>query len=182
MGESLSDYLYAAKGQMYGYLYQIDRVLYWLSVSSENSIVSIETDDDVVIRLQQGENITTIYEQDKASIKKKYPFSNTNKNLWKSITNWLTLIKTKNIDVANSRFLLATNVSCKGNNIIKSLSSASVDNNIYNTVYQELTDIANNNKSKTLLPYIDKFKEYSKEDVVSLLKRIELCECHKNFI
>ena len=67
------------KGQMYGYLYQIDRVLYWLSVSPENSIVSIETDDDVVIRLQQGENIETIYEQDKASIKKKYPFSNTNK-------------------------------------------------------------------------------------------------------
>lgn len=87
------------------------------------------------------------------------------------INNKLAYIdKNKNIDVANSRFLLATNVSCKGNNIIKSLSSASVDNNIYNTVYQELTDIANNNKSKTLLPYIDKFKEYSKEDVVSLLK------------
>ena len=101
MSESLSDYLYAAKGQMYGYLYQIDRVLYWLSVSPENSIVSIETDDDVVIRLQQGEDIETIYEQDKASIKKKYPFSNTNKNLWKSITNWLTLIKTNNIDVAS---------------------------------------------------------------------------------
>lgn len=181
MSESLSDYLYAAKGQMYGYLYQIDRVLYWLSVSPENSIVSIETDDDVVIRLQQGENIETIYEQDKASIKKKYPFSNTNKNLWKSITNWLTLIKTKNIDVANSKFLLATNVSCKGNSIIKSLSSASVDKNIYNTAYQELTNIANNNKSKTLLPYIDKFKEYSKEDIVGLLKRIELCECHKNY-
>ena len=27
--------------------------------------------------------------------------------------------KTKNIDVANSKFLLATNVSCKGNSIIK---------------------------------------------------------------
>lgn len=35
--------------------------------------------------------------------------------------------KNKNIDVANSKFLLATNVSCKGNSIIKSLSSASVD-------------------------------------------------------
>lgn len=80
------------------------------------------------------------------------------------------MIKTKNIDVANSKFLLATNVSCKGNSIIKSLSSASVDKNIYNTAYQELTNIANNNKSKTLLPYIDKFKEYSKEDIVGLLK------------
>ena len=181
MSEALSDYLYAAKGQMYGYLYQIDRVLYWLSISSENSVVSIETDDDVVIRLQQGENIKTIYEQDKASIKKKYPFSNTNINLWKSITNWLTLIKTKNIDITNSKFLLATNVYSKGNSIIKTLSSASTDKSVYDTAYQELLEIANNKKNKTLSPYIDKFNKFSKDEVIGLLKRVELCECPKNF-
>ena len=72
MSESL-DYLFSAKGQMYGYLYQIDRALLWLSRCPDGSIISIETDDDVVVRLKNGESIVTIYEQDKASVKKKYP-------------------------------------------------------------------------------------------------------------
>lgn len=30
MNERKTDYLFSAKGQMYGYLYQIDRALLWL--------------------------------------------------------------------------------------------------------------------------------------------------------
>ena len=99
MSNSDSNYLFSAKGQMYGYLYQIDRTLLWLSRCPEGSIISIETDDDVVVRLRNEESIETIYEQDKASVKKRYPFSDTNVNLWKSLSNWLTLIETQQINV-----------------------------------------------------------------------------------
>ena len=89
MSEPVPDFLFSAKGQMYGYLYQIDRALLWLSRCPDDSIVSIETDDDIVVRLENGDSIETIYEQDKASVKKRYPFTNTNVNLWKTLSNWL---------------------------------------------------------------------------------------------
>lgn len=181
MSESVPDYLFSAKGQMYGYLYQIDRTLLWLSRCPDGSIVSIETDDDVVVRLENGDNIETIYEQDKASIKKRYPFTNTNVNLWKTLSNWLTLIETQQINVENSRFLLATNISNKSNCIVKTISAYNVDEATYEKAYCDLLEIANTTKSTSLKPYAEKLIQSDKSVVMSLLRRIELCECPNHY-
>lgn len=180
MNESV-DYLFSAKGQMYGYLYQIDRALLWLSKCPDGSIISIETDDDVVVRLKNGESIGTIYEQDKASIKKKYPFTNTNVNFWKTLSNWLTLIETRKISVENSKFLLATNVSTKSSCIVKSISVSNANEATYEKAYHDLLEIATMTKSISLKPYATKLIQSDKSLVMSLLRRIELCECSSSY-
>lgn len=180
MSESV-DYLFSAKGQMYGYLYQIDRALLWLSRCPDGSIISIETDDDVVVRLKNGESIRTIYEQDKASVKKKYPFTNTNVNLWKTLSNWLTLIETQKISAENSKFLLATNVTTKSSCIVKSISVYNADGATYEKAYRDLLEIATTTKSTTLKPYATKLIQSDKSLVMSLLRRIELCECPSSY-
>ncbi len=75
---------HSAPGQMLGYLYQIDRALLWLSMCPPNSVVSIETDDDIVIDIKNGKKINQIFEQDKSSIGKRNPFSDKSKDLWKT--------------------------------------------------------------------------------------------------
>lgn len=142
---------------MYGYLYQIDRALLWLSRCPDGSMVSIETDDDVVVRLKNGDSIETIYEQDKASVKKRYPFTNTNVNLWKTLSNWLTLIETQRINVENSKFLLATNIYNKSSCIAKTISAYNADEVTYEKAYCDLLKIANTTKSTSLKPYAEKF-------------------------
>lgn len=181
--------LHSAKGSAYGYLYQIIRALYWLSLSPEDSIVAIETDDDVVIQLNNGNTLDTIFEQDKASTRKKYPFSDKNKNLWKTLTNWLELIQKETIEVKTSRFLLVTNISSKSSSIMKSLK----DNNdrsdsFFEEIYSKLKVIADNENSKkntsqedkgesqSFRTFAHKFLKYDKLVVISLLKRIELCD------
>lgn len=181
MRESIPDYLFSAKGQMYGYLYQIDRALLWLSKCPDGSIVSIETDDDIVVRLKKSEKFETIYEQDKASIKKKYPFSNYNINLWKTLSNWLTLIESQNICIDNSKFLLATNIPNKSNCIVKNISTYNVDENAYEKAYCDLMEIANTTKSISLKSYAEKIFKSDKSVVISLLRKIELCECPSNY-
>lgn len=175
------DYLFSAKGQMYGYLYQIDRTLFWLSKCPEGSVVSIETDDDIVIRLKNDENIETIYEQDKASIKKRYPFTNTNVNLWKTLSNWLTLIETKKIDVTNSKFLLATNIPNKSDCIIKTISAYNADESIYEKAYCDLLTIATTTKNNSIKPYATHLIRADKSLAMSLLRKIELCECPSSY-
>ncbi len=175
------DYLFSAKGQMYGYLYQIDRALFWLSKCPDGSIVSIETDDDVVVRLNEGESIGTIYEQDKASVKKKYPFTNTNVNLWKTLSNWLTLIENQKFNVENSRFLLVTNVTNKSSCIAKTISAYNADETTYEKAYCDLMVIATTTKNTKLKPYTTKFIQSDKSVIMSLLRRISLCECPNGY-
>ncbi len=178
----------SAKGSSYGYLYQMMRALYWLSLSPPGSIIALETDDDIVIKLQNGANLEHIFEQDKASLDKKYPYSNKNINLWKTLSNWLNLINQKNIPIETSRFLLVTNVSTKSTNIIKQLNNkADRDENFFLSIYNDLRRIAEieiskysepetDIKKQTLPYYAYNFLQHDASIVISLLKRIELCD------
>lgn len=76
--------------------------------------------DDVVVRLKNGESIGTIYEQDKASVKKKYPFTNMNVNLW-AIRYMLTAYKC-NGSISESKSLQVLDPSFEKRRIIKKRS------------------------------------------------------------
>ena len=63
--------LHGADGSILGFLYQIERALLWLSASPDDAVVGIEVDEDITVRLTQGEEIHTIYEQAKHSVQPK---------------------------------------------------------------------------------------------------------------
>ncbi len=56
---------HSADGSFLGFLFQIERVLLWLSEGGEGRRVGIETDDDIVVQIQNGVTIETIYLQAK---------------------------------------------------------------------------------------------------------------------
>ncbi|MBI9055957.1 MAG: hypothetical protein JEY96_19200 [Bacteroidales bacterium] len=171
---------HSAPGQMLGYLYQIDRALYWLSMCPPNSIVSIETDDDIVVDIKNGQELNKVFEQDKSSIGKRNPFSNKSKDLWKTLVIWLEIIKNNDLDIDNSRFLLVTNVK-----ISKTCIAYQISNNNQNSgddkgvflidKYKELKSIAEK-PSKEVKSDAIKFLTYSQNDIISLLRRIELID------
>lgn len=163
---------HSAKGQMLGYLYQIDRALHWLSKSSSGGIITIETDDDVVARMKNGEKIESIFEQDKSSIRKGNPYSDKGVNLWKTLSIWLDLVDTKNPNLDNSQFILATNVPIKRKCVAKTIHQSFEDREC-EAVLKNLKNIASK-PSKTLKPYIEKVFSYGEDKIKSLIPRISL--------
>jgi hypothetical protein len=80
--------------------------LYWLSTSKSNSIVGIETDDDVAVKTEDE----VIWEQDKCStVPDGYPLSDRSENLWKTLYIWINAIKEKNVEIDTVKFYLITN-------------------------------------------------------------------------
>jgi len=99
----LSDH--TAPGQALGYFFQLERALSWLAKAPSDSIIGIEAEDDVVVKLLNGESI---YEQDKSSIS-THPFLPSRKDLWKTLLIWVEAIENNEIDLNNSFFFLVTN-------------------------------------------------------------------------
>lgn len=182
MSKAIETKNHSAPGQMLGYLYQIDRALLWLSMCTPNSIVCIETDDDVVVNLKDGKDINQIFEQDKSSIGKRNPFANKSKDLWKTILIWLDLITEKKIETSSSKFLLVTNIKvskgCIAYQISKINNSTSKQSEVEEKLlekYNQLKEIAKK-PSKSIAKEAKRFLDYSQDEVISLLKQIELID------
>lgn len=71
-----------------GFIYQLDRALFWLATcDDQNARVGVETDDDVAVRTDAG---LYLVEQDKLSFQDRdQPFQDRGRGLWKSLLIWL---------------------------------------------------------------------------------------------
>ncbi|SFA58447.1 hypothetical protein SAMN04488511_11954 [Pedobacter suwonensis] len=167
----------SASGQALGYLYQFERAIFWLS-RSDIDFVSIETDDDVVSQLKSGQEINRIYEQDKSVTGKSNPFSNSNINLWKTFSIWLSI--QRRFPREKARFVLSTNKRVSSTSTISKLHKANyvsdykTDRNILEGFYDELFDIGSKLKGKSKELHDDIVTDYSKEDFINLLAKIVL--------
>lgn len=98
---------HTAPGPMGGYLFQPERALYWLACSERNSVIGIETEDDIV---RKAAGSIDIYEQDKHSISQKgYPLGDHSTDLWKTLSIWLKAVKEETIDLSKAELHLVTN-------------------------------------------------------------------------
>ncbi len=166
---------HSAPGQMLGYIYQLERALFWLSSSSNSdSIVCIETDDDVVARLNNGESIMTIFEQDKSSLSKGNPYSNKSKNLWKTLNIWLELISNKPIDLPNSKFIMATNAKVSTSCIAKQLDSCNSEKES-EIALEKLKEIGKS-PSKDVKPFVDQVLSYPDDLIKKLFHSISVSD------
>jgi hypothetical protein len=96
---------HSAPGQALGYYFQLERALSWIAKSPAYSYVGIETDDDVVVMLENGNKIL---EQDKSSTT-NYPFNTSRKDLWNTLSIWLDAVENDEIKIENTTFYLVTN-------------------------------------------------------------------------
>lgn len=176
---------HSATSQMLGYLYQMERALYWLASSREDTYVFIETDDDIVVKLQGGDNIRQIFEQDKISTRKSNSFTDSSENLWKTISIWIDVVVNSNLDISDCHFILSTNTkSPKSSSFVNKISKAEsiVEST---TIYDELLNHAKsrykNGKKLTstqskMNPFYEKFINCDSALAKGLVKNINLIE------
>lgn len=101
---SLRKNLHAADGSQLGFLFQIEKVILWLSSLDNEAVVGVEVDDDIVVKLSQGNEIKSIYEQAKHTLKKHPPFSDKSEDLWKTLSIWVTAVLEGRADPSKAIF------------------------------------------------------------------------------
>lgn len=107
-----------------GFQYQFDRALLALVKGNNGDSVGIETLDDVSVKMSNGE---LLLEQNKISLQEDTEiFSNRSKNLWNSLSTWISAIRNQEIDVNRTTFLLVTNKKCNSS-IVLEISKAKTD-------------------------------------------------------
>ena len=98
---------HTAAGQAAGYLFQPERALFWLAKCPAGSVVGVETEDDVAVRLLDG---SVIHEQQKHSVQPDHsPFGDRSKDLWNTLDIWLGACETGEIDLDRTHLWLTTN-------------------------------------------------------------------------
>lgn len=93
----------SAAGQYLGYSRQEVRLCYYLLCSEPDSYVSIEHLDDVCVENADG---SILVEQIKSSVSGKNPISNYSLDLWKTFSNWITLIENDILNPETTTFTL----------------------------------------------------------------------------
>ena len=117
-----------------GFDYQFERMLYHLATSPPNTVVGIETDDDIsfahdgIITLEQDKFV------DQSARSKKHPFGNSSENLWKTLQIWTDYVAQS--PNRNYRFIFATNSKIKKtkNSLIWMISDAKEKESIKNCI------------------------------------------------
>jgi hypothetical protein len=156
---------HSAPGQALGYYFQLERALSWIAKAPAGSYIGIETEDDVVIKLLDGE---MIYEQDKSSTS-TYPFNTGKKDLWKTLLIWLEAVKNKEIDINNSYFYLVTN-RVKDNSLAERMGLAQDEIEVA-TCIKELRE-KSAEISEEVKVIADKVIAFADHDLAELIKKI----------
>jgi hypothetical protein len=160
---------HTAAGQAAGYLFQPERALYWLAECSAGSSVGIETEDDVVVRLQGGE---AIHEQGKHTVQTGHsPFGDRSKDLWNTLAIWLNGISDGEIVPVRTTFYLTTN-AVLSDCIVKRL--ASPDRKL-DTIIAELK-AAGENPSNAISKHVNEVLANTDNGLRALLSRIKISD------
>lgn len=164
-----------AQGQMRGYLFQIERALFWLSNCEPGSFIGVETGDDVVIK---DSNDAIAYEQDKSSISQKLPFSDSSEDLWKTLCIWLRALNSENGEKISSLFLVS-NKKVPSSRFIWKMHYATSNSELTECLNCLKTISSNSNKIRT---YISEVKSYSDEQLVELIRKISVSDSNTSRI
>lgn len=163
---------HSAPGPAAGYAFEFERALYWLARSSAGFLIGIETDDDVAIRHQDG---SRTLEQNKHSIQEEAePFGNRSRDLWNTLSIWVTALEEGELDGTKTRFLMVTNKTLP-DCIAKRISQAETDYEITACLHE--LKLAALKPSETIRAYADKVLAATSEPHLrSVIKRCELAD------
>lgn len=106
--------------KVYAYSLQVKHALYELQKCSGDDMVSVEVLEDVAIQKSDG-TVKAIQLKNVSS--KHNPISNRAKDLWKTLSNWLLAVNSKELDVNNTKFILFVTADRSGS-IVDSFNKA----------------------------------------------------------
>jgi hypothetical protein len=158
---------HTAAGQALGYYFQLERAMLWLSKMSVGETVGIETEDDVVSQLINGEKI---YEQDKSTTTDVLPFTPSKKDLWKSLNIWLDALNNEEIQLEKSTFYLVTNKKTNGKTLVDQIGDAKSNEETIKCLAEIKTVVGKLTGETKILA--DKTLSYGDELIKKLIKRV----------
>lgn len=160
---------------MAGYIFQLDRALYWLAISQSGAKVGIEAFVDDIAVINEGKVELIILEQDKFSISpNSYPLGNKSKNLWNTLNIWLKAIDEGEVDLSKTEFHLVTNKNLSPNSILKRLVD-SKDKNEIEVYIKELRDLGRD-APVSLAMLIQSVLAYDNKILKDLINRIYISD------
>ncbi|EIV8495205.1 ABC-three component system protein [Vibrio vulnificus] len=147
-----------------GYKTQEYRLVQRLIETKNGSCVGFEILDD----LEEHNHTTSTLEQDKVSTTKRNIVSNQSKDLWKTISNWIDLIKNDVVDAEKTTFLLFTNKKCTSDVLELLLNAKTRDEAAI--AFDRVLSIVHT-PSSSIEPYVNNFaasKQHACELVINL--------------
>jgi hypothetical protein len=166
-----------ASPKIVGFLFQIERAMYRIFSSENNTCVfGIETADDVVeeITLDNGQ-WHVFFEQDKHALSTRpQPFQDSSKNLWHTLHIWLSAMEHAREKYSEITYCLTTNKPVGINSLAYIISNAKTKEEIelaLATLKQQASIITGKVKQIT-----SSVLSYSDEDLKFLIKNIELLD------
>ncbi|MGJ8592927.1 MAG: ABC-three component system protein [Aquaticitalea sp.] len=160
-----------AQGQMLGYLFQIERAVFWLSDLKSGGFVGIECGDDIVIKKKQNGN-NEVYEQDKSSISTKLPFADLSSDLWKTLKIWLNKIKNENVDLEKCHFFMVSNRKIPSSRLVWKFSNATTDDDLDECI-KLLKELGTKSSGK-LSSTINEVLTFSDIELKGLIKKVKV--------
>ncbi|QWU13192.1 hypothetical protein SAMN04487895_11726 [Paenibacillus sophorae] len=106
--------------KVYAYTLQVKHALYELQKCSGNDVVSVEVLEDVAVEKSDG-TVKAIQVKNVSS--KNNPISNRAKDLWKTFSNWLLAVNSKELDINSTKFVLFVTADRNGS-IVSSFSKS----------------------------------------------------------
>jgi len=161
---------HTASDKIVGFLFQFERMILRLTTLDSHGLVGIETDDDITVRIKDGEEFYDIYEQDKFS-KASDPFKISRKELWNTILIWLKIAKNK---PGNKQFYLVTNQKVSTQSFAHKISQAGDEKSV-NECYKDFLIISKKAKGKRK-EIIEEIQEYSESEIKAVFKAINLID------
>lgn len=157
-----------APGQMGGYLYQVLAALL-LILDSKNDLnkLCIEKFDDVAFIENDKPKVMI---QVKHQITKIGKLTDTSTDLWRSINSWCDSIKTNNLDILATSFVILTTALAPANSAAYFLSGQPQNRNTKKAL--ELIRIAANGQQQTTKIFRNKFLNLSAETQEELVSNI----------
>lgn len=146
-----------------GYKIQEYRLTQRLLEANNSSCIGFEILDD----LEEHTGSTSTFEQDKISTTGRNIVSNHSKDLWKTLSNWMDLIDSGEIDVDNTIFLLFTNKRCHSE--VLQLLSTSQATEEASKAFDEILKIVSH-PSPSIANYLNNFSK-SKTDACRLISK-----------
>ncbi len=156
-------------GQFLGSVIQLPRALYRLLLCKQQEAVCVEYLGDVSTLKQNGDLIT---EEDKSSIVGN-PLTNKSTNLWKTFYNWITRIKSGEIQIEKTYFILFANR--KGNlGIVNSFNDAINATTAKQAVLDAIETLQDVDSKHEIWNYMDFCLKQNQDILIKLIEKFEL--------
>ncbi|MBE7545551.1 hypothetical protein KsCSTR_13080 [Candidatus Kuenenia stuttgartiensis] len=158
-----------APGQLLGYTIQFPRALYHLLRSGPGDAVCVEVRGDVATLKPDGGVIT---EEDKSSIVGN-PLTDKSTDLWKTFSNWIKAITSRNLGVGKTKFILYCNQSGRSG-IVDKFSSARNQKEAQSAIDDAKKVLNDIKKDHDIWEYYDLVVNQNESLLVKVVERFEL--------